>query len=109
MRSILVFAALAAAPLTMAAAQDQVAFKAIAKADYTSAESKLAAQVAAGDREPGVLLNLAAVYSKTGRGTQAVQLYRMVQAEQNVLMEGANGAPIWSHDIATRGMTLAVR
>ncbi|WCT72024.1 tetratricopeptide repeat protein [Sphingomonas naphthae] len=109
MRSILAFAALVAAPLTAAAAQDQVAFRAITKADYTAAETQLAAQVAAGQREPGVLLNLAAVYNKTGRAAEAVALYRMVQSEQNVLMETASGAPIWSHDVATRGMTLASR
>lgn len=109
MRSILVLAALAAIPVSAAAAQDQVAYRAIKNADYSAAETHLASQVAAGEREPGVLLNLAAVYSKTGRGAEAVAMYRMVQAEKNVLMEAANGAPIWSHEVATRGIVVAQR
>ena len=109
MRSILVLAALAALPLSAAVAQDQIGFKAIAKADYSGAEALLAPKVAAGDRAPEVLLNLAAVYTRTGRNADAARIYRMVQGTENVLMEAANGAPVWSHDLATRGLMLAQR
>lgn len=109
MRVILVSAALAAAPVTAAFAQDQVAFEALTKANYSVAEQQLAPQVAAGEREPGVLLNLAAVYLRTGRSAEAIRLYRIVQAEENVLMDPVSGDPIWSHDVAQRGLLLAQR
>lgn len=107
MRVILMAAIAAALPLAAASAQDQVAYQAIARADYASAETALVAQLAAGSREPGVLLNLAAVYQRTGRMEAATELYRAVRAEPNVQMALPNGQPSWSHDVASRGMTRA--
>ena len=85
-------------------AKDPVAFQAIAASDLRGAESVLASEVAAGTREPGVLINLAHVYSRTGRSQQAAELYRQVMAVPNAQMARQDGSPAWSHDLAARGI-----
>jgi hypothetical protein len=92
-----------------AQANDPVAFQAIAASDLRTAESVLANEVAAGTREPGVLINLAHVYSRTGRTQQSVDLYRQVMALPNAQMARQDGSPAWSHDLAMRGIQRLTR
>lgn len=88
--------------------QEQVyGFNAIQRNDLTAAEARLIAQRAAEPNEPSVLINLAHVYSKTGRFDQAESLYREVLAGENVLMATASRQGAWSHDLARRGLDRA--
>jgi thioredoxin-like negative regulator of GroEL len=106
-----VFVTLGAAFLaTTASAQTQeqkYGFNAIQNADLTGAEARLMAQRVAEPNEPSVLINLAHVYSKTGRPEQAAAMYRQVMASENVLMLTGSRDQVWSHDLAQRGLARA--
>ena len=82
-------------------------FNAIQRQDLTAAEARLVAQRAAEPNEPSVLINLAHVYSKTGRIEQAAALYRQVLAGDNILLATASRDGVWSHDLAQRGLERA--
>lgn len=88
----------------MAQAADPVGFEALQRGEYDAAQSSLAARLANGSNEPGVLLNLAHVYGRDGRRDDATMLYRQVLDGRNVVMEMADGRPAWSHALAQRGL-----
>lgn len=110
MRGFAVLAAGAAFIASAAGAQTQeqaYGFNAIQRHDLTAAEARLVAQRAAEPNEPSVLINLAHVYSKTGRVDQAAALYRQVLAGENVMLATADREGVWSHDLAQRGLARA--
>lgn len=78
---------------------DQIAAK-----NMKAAEQRLIAQRAAEPKEPSVLINLAYVYGRTGRTTEAAALYNEVLAQPDVLMALGNGRPASSHAIALKAM-----
>lgn len=107
----LVFATLGAALVaTAAGAQTQeqtYGFNAIQRSDLAGAEARLIAQRAAEPNEPSVLINLAHIYTKTGRTAQAEAMYRRVLASDNVLMLTGGRQQSWSHQLARRGLDRA--
>ncbi|WP_447727029.1 tetratricopeptide repeat protein [Sphingomonas koreensis] len=101
-----------AAPLVLSpAAQAQVradpyAKVAIQNGDYATAERKLLAERKIFPARPEVLLNLAAVYSRTGRHAEARAIYDRVLALDPVAMDVADGEVAPSHLVANRGLRL---
>ncbi len=107
----MIFVTLGAALVaTAAGAQTQeqtYGFNAIQRDDLAGAEARLIAQRAAEPNEPSVLINLAHIYSKTGRLEQAEAMYREVMAGENVLMLTGSRSQAWSHQLAQRGIDRA--
>lgn len=98
---------LAAAPLLLAAlpaAARDPATAEISSGDYASAEAKLDAELRVHPGRPELLLNLAAVYLRTGREAQARNLYREVLAQREVLMDLRTEKTAGSHQIAQNGL-----
>lgn len=99
---------LAAAPLVAAIpaqAQDSaVASTHIAQGDYSRAESKLLAELRIHPGRPELLLNLAAVYARTGRADEARSLYTKVLSKDDVLMDISTDQSAGSHALAQRGL-----
>jgi Flp pilus assembly protein TadD len=50
------------------------------------------------------LINLAVAYNRQGRSADARALYSRVLELENVQVDVANGAAMWSHDIARAGL-----
>lgn len=100
---------LLAAPVAMlalpAAAQEQaLATSQIVSGNYADAEKALGAQLREYPNRPEILLNLAAVYAKTGRAAQARTLYRKVLSQKDVLMDLPAGRVAGSHAVAQTGL-----
>lgn len=99
-----------AAPLMLAAlpaqAQegDRVASAAITRGAYSEAEKALLAELRIHPGRPELLINLAAVYAKTGRQAEARNLYRRVLAQDDVLMDVTPERTAGSHTIARTGL-----
>ncbi len=105
--SIVLAASLALVPAVQAQAVEQPnAHLAIAAGDYDSAESQLIAEQRIFPARPEVMLNLAAVYAKTGRVSEARALYNRVLALKPVAMDVADGQVAASHIVARRGIRL---
>jgi DNA-binding SARP family transcriptional activator len=102
------FYLLAAAPLLAAlpaqAQESAVASTQIAQGDYSQAESKLLAELRIHPGRPELLLNLAAVYAKTGRAGEARSLYTKVLSKDDVLMDLSADKTAGSHTLAQRGL-----
>lgn len=95
---------------TAAGAQTQeqrYGFNAIQRDDLAGAEARLIAQRAEEPNEPSILINLAHIYSKTGRFEQAEAMYRQVLANENVLMLTGSNRQLWSHQLAEKGLDRA--
>lgn len=101
------FLAVAAMPLLLAAfpatARD-VAVSEIARGEYAAAEAKLDAELRIHPKRPELLLNLAAVYARTGRQAQARSLYRQVLAGSDVLMDVSADRTAGAHAVAANGL-----
>lgn len=99
---------LAAAPLVAAIpaqAQDRtVASTQIVAGDYSQAESRLLTELRIHPGRPELLLNLAAVYAKTGRASEARGLYTRVLSKDDVLMDLSTEQAVGSHALAQRGL-----
>jgi DNA-binding SARP family transcriptional activator len=98
---------LAAVPLIAALpvqAQEAAVSTQIAQGAYTQAESKLLADLRIHPDRPELLLNLAAVYAKTGRTSDARSLYTRVLEQDDVLMDLSAERTAGSHAIAERGL-----
>lgn len=78
-------------------------FAAIMDEDWAKAERQLLASPAAAD-DPARLLNLAHVYRKTGRETEARRLYQAVLDERDRTVELANGEPASCHALARQAL-----
>lgn len=102
----LVFAAVPLVALALpASAQDRgLATTQIATGAYADAEKALAAELRIYPNRPELLLNLAAVYAKTGRAAQARALYGAVLAQDDVLMDLPADRTAGSHAIARTGL-----
>lgn len=98
------------APLALAAmpaqAQngDSVASTAIAQGDMIGAEKALLQELRIHPGRPELLLNLAAVYARTGRTSEARGLYRQVLGQRDVLMDLSVERTAGSHAVATTGL-----
>lgn len=109
MRAILTGLALFA-PLALAAAPaqaqdgDRVASTEIAKGDFSGAERVLVQELRIHPGRPELLLNLAAVYARTGRQADARTLYRQVLSQDNVLMDLSADRTAGSHAVAVAGL-----
>ncbi len=111
MRVVLASIVLAAPLALVPAAQAQVredpyAKVAIQSGDYATAERKLLAEQKIFPARPEVLLNLAAVYARTGRHAEARELYNRVLTIDPVAMDVADGQVAASHLVAGRGLRL---
>ena len=105
--SIVLAAPLALSPAAQAQVRaDPYAKVAIQAGDYATAERKLLAEQRIFPAKPEVLLNLAAVYSKTGRHSEARAVYDRVLALDPVAMDVADGQVAPSHLVAHRGLRL---
>lgn len=82
------------------------AHSAIQQGDFETAERKLIAEARIFPERPEVLLNLAAVYAKTGRYAEARDLYAKVLSDKPVAMDVADGQVAPSHLVAKRGLRL---
>ncbi len=105
--SIVLAAPLAVSPAVQAQSVEQPnAHLAIAAGDYDHAERQLLAEQRIFPARPEVLLNLAAVYARTGRVAEARALYHRVLALKPVTMDVSNGQIAASHAVAQRGIRL---
>lgn len=102
------FYLLAAVPLFAAlpvqAQEGAVASTQIAQGDYSEAESKLLAELRIHPGRPELLINLAAVYAKTGRVDAARSLYTKVLSKDDVLMDLRADKTAGSHALAQLGL-----
>ena len=102
---LLVAAAGMAAP---AMAQDtwpqRTGFHEIAQGNYFAAERTLLQERRADPKSPELMLNLAAVYAKTGRANDARALYDSVLQEKAIAMDMPSGAVLSSHTVARTGL-----
>ena len=78
-------------------------FAAIMDEDWAKAERQLVASSAAAN-DPARLLNLAHVYHKTGRETEARRLYQAVLDQRDRTVELANGDPASCHELARKAL-----
>jgi thioredoxin-like negative regulator of GroEL len=96
-----------AAPLPSFQVQDpRVAYTEITQADYFAAEAKLVRELRAHPYEPELMLNLAAVYAKTGRLDQARALYTRVLAQPQAELALGATRSTWSHQVAQIGLRM---
>ncbi len=114
MRIVLALA-LAIGTVGSAHAADRTGYQAISAGDYASAEKALLAERRVFPRRPELMINLATVYARTGRLSQAAALYRAALDEDQVEMLLPSDSVESSHVVAQRGLdslgpvTLAVR
>jgi len=87
-----------------ATAQERTGYQQIAAGDFAGARSALEAESRTYPRRPDLMLNLAAVDVRSGRLTEARDLYRSVLARPDTGMDLPNGAVASSHDLARTGL-----
>ncbi|WP_288457002.1 tetratricopeptide repeat protein [uncultured Sphingomonas sp.] len=104
-RIVMIAAASAAVLATPAMAKDRTGYQAISAGSLSQAEATLNRERAIFPSRPELMLNLAAVYARTGRIDQARALYGQVMEREAVAMDLPDGAVLSSHDIARRGLT----
>ena len=115
MRRIIIASLVAAVSGTPALSADRTGFHAITAGDYTAAEQTLVAERRIFPRRPELMINLATVYARTGRESQAAALYRAALQADDVDMAMPNGDVVSSRAVAQRGLdrlggvTLATR
>jgi thioredoxin-like negative regulator of GroEL len=103
--------ALAALPLIAAAVcpsaqarENGAATTLITQGAYGEAEARLMRELRIHPGRPELLLNLAAVYARTGRVDAARSLYVRVLSQDEVLMDLASKRTAGSHGIAKAGL-----
>ena len=99
--------AVALAPMlaTAASAKDRVGYQAISAGSLAQAEQTIEAERAIFPTRPELMLNLAAVYARTGRAAQARSLYGQVLDQAAVAMDLPDGRVESSHALAQRGLS----
>jgi tetratricopeptide (TPR) repeat protein len=103
--SILVASLAAAAQAAPAQTRsDPLAAQAIHRGELAVAEHRLDAERRVYRDRPEILLNLAAVYARTGRSAEARDLYQKVLARDDVLMDLDVERTASSHRIAQSGL-----
>lgn len=90
--------------LSAPALAQEYGYQQIADGKLLLAENQLEAARVAEPNEPSVMINLAAIYARTGRADQAQAMYQRVLASENVQLEMGDHSPAWSHSLARRGM-----
>ena len=95
---------LVAAALPVAASAQRTGYVQIASGDLATAEQTLTAERRIFPQKPELMLNLAAVYQRTNRSTEARALYAEVLAQPDVLMDVSAERTAWSHDLAQAGL-----
>lgn len=85
---------------------DPYASSAIERASLTDAEQRLERRLAADSGNVPAMLNLAHVLYATDRPAGALLYYERVLGAENMMLEDLAGEPVWSHDLARRGMAL---
>jgi thioredoxin-like negative regulator of GroEL len=100
-----VVATLAAFMAVPAIAKDRVGYQAISAGSLAQAEQTIDAERTIFPTRPELMLNLAAVYARTGRVTQARSLYGQVLDQEPVAMDLADGSVQSSHALAQRGLS----
>ena len=104
---LFVLATLGAATPALAAPSatvDRTGYTAIAAGDLSTAEQRIVAERKIYPQRPELMLNLASVYHRTGRESEARALYTAVLARPAVAMDLPSGAIVSSHDLASRAM-----
>lgn len=96
----------AAQDADFAPAQRTVAASAgdISQGAYRDAELRLSSELRKHPDLPELMLNLAAVYGRTGRASEAQALYARVLGQDDVLMDLSNGRTASAHAIAKLGL-----
>lgn len=89
---------------TPAWAGERTAINAIVAGDLQGAERTLVAERRIFPGRPELMLNLAAVYARTGRTDAARILYDKVLASEPVAMDMRSGSVASSHDVARLGI-----
>jgi hypothetical protein len=98
-------AALATNAVAQAPQQGETGYRAIAAGDLVRAERDLTRDPSL-SRRPELMLNLAALYLRSGRPAEATALYRAVLDRRAVDMDMPSGAVRSSHSIAQAGLAL---
>lgn len=107
MRRVMLAAAagmMLAGAVGMATAQERTGYHAIAAGDLAGAEATLERERAIFPQRPELMLNLAAVYARTGRASEARALYGDVLQREPIDLELGDGSAVSSHLIAKRGL-----
>jgi len=107
MRIALIGFAVAATIAAMPAqAQDasEAASVAIGQGAYSDAERTLQRELRVHPGRPELMLNLAAVYARTGRAADARSLYNRVLTQDEVLMDLSADRTAGSHAVARTGL-----
>lgn len=91
-----------------ALAKDRVGYQAIAAGSLNDAERTIQAERAIFPERPELMLNLAAIYARTGRDAQARTLYGDVLTRDAVAMDMADGSVQSSHTLAHKGLSRLV-
>lgn len=76
----------------------------ITQGAYGEAEAQLMRELRIYPERPELLLNLAAVYARTGRVDDARSLYTRVLSQDEVLMDLASQRTVGSHRVAQVGL-----
>jgi tetratricopeptide (TPR) repeat protein len=97
-------AALLSAMSVPAHADERNGYRQIVAGDYASAERIVNDTRKLFPVEPDLLLNLAAVYRRTGRVDDARALYQRVLGRPDADLDLANGANVSAHALARAGL-----
>ncbi len=89
---------------TPSATVDRTGYTAIASGDLALAERRIVAERRIFPQRPELMLNLASVYQRTGRMSEARALYAAVLERPAVAMDLPSGVVMSSHDLATRAL-----
>jgi tetratricopeptide (TPR) repeat protein len=95
---------MAAAVCPSAQARENAATTLITQGAYGEAEARLMRELRIHPDRPELLLNLAAVYARTGRVDAGRSLYERVLSQDEVLMDLASQRTAGSHGIAKAGL-----
>jgi hypothetical protein len=83
---------------------DRTGYRAIVAGDLAAAEQRIVAERKIFPQRPELMLNLASVYYRTGRESEARALYAAVLDRPAVAMDLPSGAVVSSHDLASRAL-----
>lgn len=83
---------------------DRTGYTAIAAGDLSAAEQRIVAERKIFPQRPELMINLASVYHRTGRDSEARALYSAVLERPAVAMDLPSGAVASSHDLASRAL-----
>ena len=89
---------------TPAVAGDRTGYQAIAAGDFAKAERTLTAERRIFPNRPELMLNLATVYERTNRRSEARAMYASVLERDAVMLDMPSGAVVSSHALAKAAM-----